>query len=207
MSKCKKISAEEKRNRILQIFHDSQDFFQLKEIEKISSKEKGINVQYVKDIVQNLVDDGLVDSDKIGTSLYYWSYPNKTLINKRKMLEEITLKTEDVVKKLKFTKERLEQEKVGKKESEEKLNLLDEIKTLEKCREELLEKCQIYKDNDSEMLDEMKNNTKILMEAANKWTENIFMIKSWCKNKFQIDENVLDKQFEIPVDLDYIDLK
>lgn len=136
---------------------------------------------------------------------------------------------------------------VGKKESEEKLNLLDEIKTLEKCREELLEKCQIYKDNDSEMLDEMKNNTKvkfykikycfpsifvnlffgypkirlkietyvrsnlllfqILMEAANKWTENIFMIKSWCKNKFQIDENVLDKQFEIPVDLDYIDLK
>lgn len=32
-------------------------------------------MQSVKDVVQNLVDDGLVDTDKIGTSVYYWSFP------------------------------------------------------------------------------------------------------------------------------------
>ncbi len=32
----------------------------------------------VKDVVQSLVDDGLVDSERIGTSNYFWSFPSKT---------------------------------------------------------------------------------------------------------------------------------
>ena len=31
----------------------------------------------VKDIVLSLVHDGLVDSDKIGTSVFFWSFPSK----------------------------------------------------------------------------------------------------------------------------------
>lgn len=45
------------------------------ELEKIAPKEKGIIAQSVKDVVQSLVDDGLVDTDKIGTSIYFWSFP------------------------------------------------------------------------------------------------------------------------------------
>ena len=33
----------------------------------------------VKDIVQSLVDDGLVDSDRVGTSNYFWSFPSKAV--------------------------------------------------------------------------------------------------------------------------------
>lgn len=40
-------------------------------------------------------------------------------------------------------------------------------------------------------------------EATNKWTDNIFAIQSWCKNKFDISEGCLNKQFNIPDDLDY----
>jgi hypothetical protein len=36
---------------------------------------KGITEQSVKEVVQNLVDDGLVDTDKIGTSVYFWAFP------------------------------------------------------------------------------------------------------------------------------------
>lgn len=32
--------------------------------------------QSVKEVVQGLIDDGLVNSDKIGPSNYYWSYPS-----------------------------------------------------------------------------------------------------------------------------------
>ena len=35
----------------------------------------------VKDILQGLVDDGMVDSERIGTSNYYWSYPSKAINN------------------------------------------------------------------------------------------------------------------------------
>jgi hypothetical protein len=50
-------------------------FFFSQELEKIAPKEKGITEQSVKDVVQSLVDDGLVDTDKIGTSVYFWAFP------------------------------------------------------------------------------------------------------------------------------------
>ncbi|KAM1273712.1 hypothetical protein TB2_023372 [Malus domestica] len=52
---------------MLQIFYDSQDFFLLKELEKLGPK-KGIISQFVKDVIKSLVDDDLVFKDKIGTS-------------------------------------------------------------------------------------------------------------------------------------------
>ena len=33
----------------------------------------------VKDVLQSLVDDNLVDTDKIGTSIYFWAYPSKAM--------------------------------------------------------------------------------------------------------------------------------
>ena len=35
----------------------------------------------VKDILQSLVDDALVDSDRIGTSNYFWAFPSKAINN------------------------------------------------------------------------------------------------------------------------------
>ena len=36
-------------------------------------------------------------------------------------------------------------------------------------------------------------------------TENVFSIKSWCKNKFGFMDSDIDKQFGIPDDFDYLD--
>lgn len=41
-------------------------------------------------------------------------------------------------------------------------------------------------------------------DAANRWTDNVFSLKSWIKKKFPVDENQINKQFGIPEDLDYI---
>ncbi|KAJ0745624.1 putative mnd1, HTH domain-containing protein [Helianthus annuus] len=60
---------------MLQIFYDSQDFYLLKELEKLGPR-KGVISQSVKDVVQSLVDDDLVSKDKIGTSVYFWSLPS-----------------------------------------------------------------------------------------------------------------------------------
>ena len=37
------------------------------------------------------------------------------------------------------------------------------------------------------------------------FSDNIFSVKSWIKNKFFFEDNMIDKQFGIPEDLDYID--
>lgn len=51
MSKKKGVSAEEKRDRILDIFHETADVFVLKDIEKLGAK-KGVIQQTIKDVLQ-----------------------------------------------------------------------------------------------------------------------------------------------------------
>lgn len=46
--------------------------------------------------------------------------------------------------------------------------------------------------------------TLLAKEAANRWTENVFAVKSWCKNRFGLEESSIDKQFNIPDDFDYL---
>jgi hypothetical protein len=65
MAPKKGVSFDDKRLRLLEIFGRAE-VFTLKEIEKIGSKEKGIVEQTIKDVLQTLVDDGLVETDKIG---------------------------------------------------------------------------------------------------------------------------------------------
>jgi Fe2+ or Zn2+ uptake regulation protein len=55
----KGLSLEQKRDKVLEIFHESDEVYQLKEIEKIASG-RGVVLQSVKEVVQSLVDDGLV---------------------------------------------------------------------------------------------------------------------------------------------------
>lgn len=75
MSKRKRVSADEKRSRMLGFFHEKKEFFSLNELEKILPTETGIIMQAVKDVLQDLVDNGLVASEKIGSSIYFWSFP------------------------------------------------------------------------------------------------------------------------------------
>lgn len=37
------------------------------------------------------------------------------------------------------------------------------------------------------------------------FTDNIFSIKAWIKNKFCFEDSLIDKQFEIPTDFDYVE--
>lgn len=71
----KGISESEKRSRIIQYFHESASFYLLKELEKSLHREKGIKPDVVKELLDGLVADGLVQADKIGISNYYWSFP------------------------------------------------------------------------------------------------------------------------------------
>ena len=90
----KGLSLEEKRKGMLDIFYDTKEFYLLKDLEKIAPKQKGIIAQSVKDVVQSLVDDYLVDTDKIGTSVYFWAFPSKALASRQSKLTELKDKLE-----------------------------------------------------------------------------------------------------------------
>ncbi len=43
----------------------------------------------VKDVLQSLVDDNMVDTERVGTSNYYWAFPSKALHARKRRLEEL----------------------------------------------------------------------------------------------------------------------
>lgn len=50
----------------------------------------------VQDINQALVDDGLVDMDKIGSSNFYWSFPSKVIVTKKNIVDSLEQKISQV---------------------------------------------------------------------------------------------------------------
>ena len=72
---------------LMEILMDNAQPYTLKEMEKLGSKRKVVS-QSIKDVLQELVDDGIVHLEKIGTSNYYWAFPSEANQKKRKKLEK-----------------------------------------------------------------------------------------------------------------------
>lgn len=204
MSK-KGVSAEEKRKRMLQLFYERGECFQLKELEKLAPKAKGIVANSVKDVIQQLVEEGLVDTDKIGTSVYYWAFPSKSLTVRKTQLQNVTAELDEVTKKLKMLDDTLEASKGNEDDEEKCKKVLEEINDKEIELRGLQQELANYLENDPEKYAELVKKTQELKDAANRWTDNIFAIKSWCKKKFMLEDIVINKQFGIPEDLDYLE--
>ncbi|XP_022961006.1 meiotic nuclear division protein 1 homolog isoform X2 [Cucurbita pepo subsp. pepo] len=195
MSKKRGLSLEEKREKMLQIFYDSQDFFLLKELEKLGPR-KGVISQSVKDVVQSLVDDDLVSKEKIGTSLRnVYRKLESDLQTSKNRLEELTEQSNALKK--------------GREESEEREEALAQLKAIELKHKELKDEMVQYADNDPAAFEAMKNAIEDAHAAANRWTDNIFTLRQWCSNNFPQAKEQLEnlyKEVGITDDFDYLEL-
>ncbi|XP_041075433.1 meiotic nuclear division protein 1 homolog isoform X2 [Polyodon spathula] len=117
MSKKKGLSLEEKRTRMMEIFFETKDVFQLKDIEKIAPKTKGITPMSVKEVLQSLVDDGMVDSERVGTSNYFWAFPSKALHARKCKLEELKKQHAEGSQRKTVLQQGIEKAKVGRQET------------------------------------------------------------------------------------------
>jgi Fe2+ or Zn2+ uptake regulation protein len=205
MSKKKGLSLEEKRQRMLELFHEKRDVFQLKELEKLAPKEKGITFQSVKEVVQALVDDNLVDSEKIGSSIYFWAFPSKAFNARNHKILELKAKVTDARNKLRGLEAEVKANQVEDTEAQEREAQALLLKDLQAKRDDLRLQVDRFKDCDPRVLAQMKGELTVARDAANRWTDNVHTIKSWCKNKFALEEAQINKQFAIPEDLDYLE--
>ncbi|CAM9789530.1 unnamed protein product [Choristocarpus tenellus] len=124
----KGVSAEEKSHRLLAIYHTTKRVFNLKEIEKAGAKQ-GIVINTIKDVNQALVDDQLVDNDKIGASNYFWSFPSKLAVARRNrvdLLKQDIIKEEGKVAVNKRKIEELQAQRVDTVQRKNKLQRLEE---------------------------------------------------------------------------------
>jgi predicted transcriptional regulator len=175
MAPKKGVSFDDKRLRLLEIFSRAE-VFTLKEIEKIGSKEKGIVEQTIKDVLQTLVDDGLVETDKIGAGNFYWALPSKAGNSRRsqisKLQGEIQLKAAATseLEKRKRESESLRGDSGRAAKIAEHAALASNIKRL---REEI----SVFSTCDPEIFAKLQKDAKVAKAAADRWTDNLFLLQ------------------------------
>ncbi|GBC10523.1 hypothetical protein RclHR1_00970024 [Rhizophagus clarus] len=201
MSK-KGLSLAEKRKRLEALFHETKDFYQLKELEKDAPKSKGIVANTVKDVLQSLVDDNLVNTDKIGTSNYYWSFPSSALQSRKARIEELTQELQKFKEKNTELQSNIDLAYDGREKSDDRAILLKKVAELEAINKKHQESLARFRECDPALLEAKENHANLALECGNRWTENIYLLQSYCLQKFNIERADFNQQFGIPEDFD-----
>ena len=145
----------------------------------------------VLDINQALVDDGLVDKDKIGGSNYFWSFPAKK-DRQLQLQHETTLREIEVLQqKTAVAKAQLADAKRGREEDGtggERVAKLARLASLTKERETLEAELETLKENDPQALADLQKELELVKNAANRWTDNIFNCKTYLVKKRGMDK-------------------
>mmetsp|Transcript_27186 Transcript_27186/g.105839 ORF Transcript_27186/g.105839 Transcript_27186/m.105839 type:complete len:186 (-) Transcript_27186:3182-3739(-) len=179
--------------------------FTLKELEKVAPKKKGIISQSVKDVVQSLVDDDMVETDKCGTQTLYWSLPSSAAQQKRSRLSTLDEQIEKMLEGISSAEHSAKELQSGREESSERDQVLERLGKLETESAELRSKLSAYSSCDPETIRSLTVDSEAFRAGANRWTDNIFSIRSYVSEKFSISPTDFDKSFGIPEDFDYIE--
>jgi len=142
-----------------------------------------------KEILQMLADDGLVETEKIGSSVYFWSLPSKALAKKR---EEVAAAEEEVARAQARNEEvrgrveraRAERSSAAGEDGEEAARRGQAeraIQELAALREKLRAEVEACRQNDPGEVRRWRQESEMAKGAANRWVENIFSLKSWMK--------------------------
>ncbi|KAG7399781.1 Meiotic nuclear division protein 1 [Phytophthora boehmeriae] len=199
MSRRKGVSLQEKRERILRLYHESKEVFNLKEVEKLGSKA-GVVLQTVKDVNQALVDDAL-----IGAGNYFWSFPSKLSQSRKRKLSELEQRKQSVKDKLEKVKRSIDEQKELRSESDERVQKLRRLEELRTTVQSMRAKVQHLAENDPAILDELQRKVRVAKEGSDRWTDNIFTLKSWVEKKRGVAGSEVDKWLGIKDDFDYVE--
>uniref|UniRef100_A0A6U4KZ14 Meiotic nuclear division protein 1 homolog n=1 Tax=Phaeomonas parva TaxID=124430 RepID=A0A6U4KZ14_9STRA len=204
MGKKKGLSAEEKALKIKEIYHTTLDVFNLKEIEKLASA-KGVVEKTVKDVNKGLVDDNEVDAEKIGSGMFFWSFPSKKFQQLQTQIQNHQDEIDNCESQIASIEKQLEIERRTRPPSESRKRKLAELGELQELDKKQRVQEEALAENDPEELARLEQATKLCKDRANQWTENIWEIKSWLVKKRNMDPKRVDAMIGITADFDYVD--
>lgn len=182
MSKKRKgMSLDTKQLTILGIYHEKLEPMNLKEIESLGAKA-GVVQQAIKDVNQNLVDDFLVEMDKIGGSNIFWSFPSKVYKDREVLCSRLERDIATVDASVQSLSDAIEVARVSRSSSDRTENMATYEKLLEE-RKDLDTQLAEYKNNDPAEVKRVQDSANMCKDAANRWVDNIWAVKSYLVKK------------------------
>lgn len=181
----------------MDFFYEKRDFFNLKELEKMLPKEKGIVQQTVKDVVQSLVDDHLVTVEKIGTSNYFWSFPSTALITRRNQLDTLNAEIARLERQALELEEAIREAGRGREDTPHRRELSEQVSLLEAQMADAKGKFEAIRHLDPALIAEKRRTLQQAQAGLERWTDNILTIQSFCCNQFGMSKTDFNQQFGI----------
>jgi DNA-binding transcriptional regulator YhcF (GntR family) len=173
------------------IYHKSQQVYTEKEIIALAAKA-GVNANSIPDVHQSLVDDALVEKEKIGGSNYCWSFKAKKDRMAQKQHEQTLQVIQDLKPKVEEASAKLADAKRGREETPEeegggggetRAKKLARLSELTKRKVQIETELDSLKENDPAALADLEKELKLVTGAAHRWTDNIFECKSYLVKK------------------------
>lgn len=143
---------------------------------------QGVVQQSIKDVNQSLVDDNLICSDKIGSGVFFWSFPSKAY--------QDLLQTEERLKAtLSASKESIEKtereitELAENRQRPDRGRLLEQLTRLQEEEKLLDRELESLKSFDPEHIEKVLKEAKRCKVSADRWTDNVWLIRAYMTRK------------------------
>lgn len=201
----KKTSEEEKLKKIINFFEVTSDVYSLKELEKKLPKNCGISGLQVKDLIQILVGENRINSEKCGSSNLYWKFRYQEHHRLQCETERNTNSIEILKKENEHLLKEVNEMEKNLENTIERQELLDTYLKLRCEKEKLSQKKIEYEKYSTEQYEELEKNIIDLKKYINKITDDIFSLKHYLYTKFGIESKTFHEYFKISEELDYIE--
>ncbi|CAL6093551.1 Mnd1 [Hexamita inflata] len=197
-------SEEEKKMKLLNYMLETGNIYNNSTIET-ASKATGISAMIIKNIVVSLADEGLVDSEKIGASTYYWIFKSKKSQQLIQQFQQLQDENKELTSQEKILQDSVAQLKQQKQKSEQTDILINQKKTLNKQLQQLQESLNNFQLYSYEQYEELKSAQETVKQQANLETDNIFALRRYLTTKFNMERSTANKQLGIDQQFDYVE--
>ena len=111
---------------------------------------------------QSLVDDNLVETDKIGSGAFFWALPSKGFQSRQNLIGNLQKHTEEIKKQIEETRAKIDTEKGLRVSLDgERDEMLQELAELQKENSTLSTKMKMYENCDPKRMDELAQKKKV----------------------------------------------
>ncbi|KDN52104.1 meiotic nuclear division protein 1 [Tilletiaria anomala UBC 951] len=202
----KRMSAEEKMDEMFDLMIQSNEFFTLKELEKLGPK-KGINAQNVKEVVDALVDEDRICREKIGSANYYWVFASQAAVVARNLSERIDTELSATRVKLQMAEKSLQTALAqGRDPTAMRQQMLASLAEARRRNRALQDQLKLYGDHsDPAALQARVQRIENAKKMAVGHTENLAAVISYARTKFQTDASQLRAQVDLKEDFEELE--
>ena len=161
--------------------------------------------QTIKDVLQSLVDDNMVTLEKIGAKNFYYAFPSTTY-------RALMNKSESLAKELEGDRERTERAlaevaalEAEREDTEERRAAEERLAALAEEEAAIHAQLKIHADKDPAVVEELMDKVLTCKQAADRWTDNVWALKSFCVTKCNTEPKAFDRLVGITDSFDYVE--